>query len=103
MVTEPADGLKLNMQRIWSSIVNSTIPDERSHHSAYRPCVFVLSFLHAVLLERKKYGKIGWNIKYDFNDSDFNISRQLLDFYLTKVEEGGMENIPWSSLKVRAK
>ncbi len=103
VVTEAADGLKLNMQRIWSSTVNSTILDERSHHSAYHPCLFVLSFLHSILLERTKYGKIGWNIKYDFNDCDFNISRQLLDFYLMKVEENGTGAIPWSSLKVSAK
>jgi hypothetical protein len=41
--------------------------------------------LHAVVLERRKYGKIGWNVNYDFNESDFNISRRLLSLYLQKV------------------
>lgn len=52
---------------------------------AFRPCLYVLAFLHAVVLERRKYGKIGWNVKYDFNESDFTISRKLLGLYLTKV------------------
>ncbi len=52
---------------------------------------YALCFLHAVLLERRKYGKIGWNVNYDFNDSDFNISRRLLGLYLKKAFENGDE------------
>jgi dynein heavy chain len=82
-------------------------------HPAYRPLVYVLCFLHAVLLERRKYGKIGFNVNYDFNESDFNVSRRLLALYLTKAYEAvavdasaaGVRSssaaaaIPWGSLK----
>lgn len=37
--------------------------------------------------DRRKYGKIGWNIPYDFNQSDFSISYKLLNMYLTKAFE----------------
>ena len=33
-----------------------------------------LSYFHAIVRERKRYGAIGWNINYDFNDSDLKIS-----------------------------
>jgi dynein heavy chain len=59
----------------------------------------VLAFLHAVVLERRKYGKIGWNVNYDFNESDFNISRRLLSLYLQKSYEDSDEFLPWGSLK----
>ena len=72
---------------------------EESPHWAFRPLMYALCFLHAVLLERRKYGKIGWNVNYDFNDSDFNISRRLLGLYLKKAHENGDEMIPWGSLK----
>ena len=49
--------------------------------------------------ERRKYGKIGWNVAYDFNESDFNISRRLLSLYLEKSYEDGDEVLPWGSLK----
>ena len=68
-------------------------------HWAFRPCLYVLAFLHAVVLERRKYGKIGWNVNYDFNESDLNISRALCSLYLQKSFEDGDEFLPWGSLK----
>ncbi|RYY31400.1 hypothetical protein EON62_06415, partial [archaeon] len=97
VVTEPPDGLKLNMRASYSRL-SQEILDE-CPHPAYKPLVYGLCFLHAVVLERRKYGKIGWNVNYDFNESDFNISRRLLALYLTKAYESGDELIPWGSLK----
>merc|ERR1712023_256943 len=73
--------------------------EDECNHPAYRPLVYVLAFFHAVVLERRKYGKIGWNVNYDFNDSDLNISRRLLSLYLEKAYEDNDEFLPWGSLK----
>ena len=64
-----------------------------------RTLVWVLSFLHAVVQERRKYGKIGWNIAYDFNESDHTVSMEILKTYLTKAFEFNDDKIPWNSLK----
>merc|ERR1711865_421177 len=74
------------------------IMDECSHE-AYQPLVYVLAYLHAVVQERRKYGKIGWNVSYDFNESDFIISRRLIALYLDKALENEDELVPWNSLK----
>jgi dynein heavy chain, axonemal len=97
IVTEPPDGLKLNMRATYARMDNSVL--EECPHWAFRPCLYVLAFLHAVVLERRKYGKIGWNVNYDFNESDFNISRKLLSLYLQKSFEDQDEFLPWGSLK----
>jgi len=97
VVTEPPDGLKLNMRSTYSKL-DQTMLDDVPHRS-FRPLLFVLAFLHAVVLERRKYGKIGWNVSYDFNESDFTISRKLLALYLTKAFEDQDEVLPWGSLK----
>jgi len=68
-------------------------------HPVFKSCLFVLTFLHAVVQERRKYGKIGWNVNYDFNESDFIISRRLISLYLTKAWEEQDEMLPWGSLK----
>jgi dynein heavy chain, axonemal len=52
-----------------------------------------------MMQERRKYGKIGWNIAYDFNESDFNVCAQILDTYLTKSLGDKENRIPWNSLK----
>ena len=56
-----------------------------------------MSFFHAVVQERGKYGKIGWNVKYDFNESDFRVSVIILKTYLNKVSKES--KIPWTTLR----
>ena len=85
VVTEPPDGLKLNMRATFAKIDQSVLA--ACPHDAFRACLFTLAFLHAVVQERRKYGKIGWNVAYDFNESDFVISRKLVSLYLTKSYE----------------
>lgn len=59
----------------------------------------MLSFFHSTIQERKKFGKIGWNVSYDFNDSDFRISLSLISLYLNKSIETGEEELPWATLR----
>jgi len=66
----------------------SKLSDEQSNdcpHFAFKPLVYVVTFFHAIVLDRRKYGKIGWNVNYDFNESDFKISFKLLGMYLRKA------------------
>jgi dynein heavy chain len=56
--------------------------------------LFGLSFFHAVIQERRKFGPLGWNIPYDWNDSDLSASVKSLKNYL---EEN--DSVPWETLK----
>lgn len=97
VVTEPPNGLKLNLRNTYFKMRNQTL--ESCTHPAYRSLVYVLAFFHAVVQERRKYDKIGWNICYDFNESDFNVCVQILDTYLAKALKAKDTRIPWNSLK----
>jgi len=39
----------------------------------YKKLLFCLCYFHSVLIERRKFLMLGWNIPYDFNDSDFEV------------------------------
>lgn len=100
VVTEPPSGLKFNMAASYDKITEPAL--EECPHEAFRPLVYVLSFFHAVVQERRKYGKIGWNVPYHFNEADFRVSLALLNTYLTKAHDNGDTMMPWGSL-VRAR
>ena len=68
LMFEPTTGIRSCVLDCLQSIprgIITTGPTEK-----YR-VLFMLSWLHAVLLERLHYIPLGWTKKYDINDSDF--------------------------------
>ena len=97
VVTEPPAGLKLNLRSTFFKLHPEVL--DNCSHEAYKPLIYVLAFFHAVVLERRKYDKLGWNIIYDFNESDFNVCLEILSTYLAKAVAIKDDRIPWNSLK----
>lgn len=55
--------------------------------------LFGLCMFHAIIQERKKFGPLGWNIIYEFNDSDREFAFNTLQMFCV---EG---TIPWDALE----
>lgn len=58
--------------------------------AAFRKLVFSTSFFYALLVERRKFGTLGFNIKYPFSQADFQTALELLKQYLVKYNV-----MPW--------
>lgn len=94
MTTEPPKGLKANLKRLYQLITDEQFGICQSKEK-YKKLLFSLCFFHAILLERKKFLQLGWNVIYSFNDSDFEVSENLLTIYLDEYQT----TTPWDALK----
>lgn len=91
LTTEPPRGIKANLKRTFNEFEPGFL-DSCSKGREWRKLVFGLSFFHSIVQERRKFGPLGWNILYEFNDSDLETSITMLRTFL----EG--EEIPWDSI-----
>ncbi len=57
VVTEPPNGLKLNLRNTYFKIPSSVLKDA-CEHTAFKTLVYTLAFFHAVVQERRKYGRV---------------------------------------------
>ncbi|XP_026685175.1 dynein heavy chain 2, axonemal-like [Diaphorina citri] len=94
MTTEPPKGIKANMKRLYRSLSPVQFYKCLSQFK-YKKLLYALSFLHSLIIERKKFQTLGWNVVYSFNDSDFEISENILSTYLDEYKEP----TPWAALQ----
>lgn len=77
-----SQGVKANLKRLYQIITEEQFQICQCKEK-YKKLLFSLCFFHAVLLERKKFQQLGWNVIYSFNDSDFEVNQ----FLVIKIQQ----------------
>merc|ERR1711865_380163 len=93
LTNEPPAGLKANLKRAFCSFSKEEIEEL---DSKTRSILFGLCHFHAVLMERKMYGPMGYNMMYPFSLGDLRDSSVCLANYM-ESNAGG--KIPWADLR----
>jgi len=73
MTTEPPKGLRANMGKLLNLIGDDQF-ERCGQRAKYKKLLFALTWFHSVLLERRKFKSLGFNVPYEFNDSDYEAS-----------------------------
>lgn len=93
VTNEPPKGIKNNMYRSYLGVDEDEF-ESCEKPAAYKKLLFSLCFFNALILERRKYGSLGWNIPYEFSNSDLKISQSQLLMFLNTYEQ-----VPWAALR----
>nr|CCA18662.1 hypothetical protein ALNC14_048050 [Albugo laibachii Nc14] len=104
LTNEPPKGMRANMVRSFTALIShetlscmgtmESFENGMSKDVLWRKLLISLSTFHAVVQERRKFGALGWNIKYEFNDADLETSISSLKRFLHENSQ-----IPWDALR----
>ncbi|XP_045784195.1 dynein axonemal heavy chain 6 [Maniola jurtina] len=92
VTNEPPKGLKANVKRALVEMEEDFFENHVLEQD-WRTMLFGICMFHAIIQERKKFGPLGWNITYEFNNSD----RECAMLNLQMFCESG--HIPWDALE----
>merc|ERR1712166_627749 len=96
ITTEPPRGLRANMLRSYASSVSEEFVASCAKEANFKKLIMGCVFFHGIIQERKKFGPLGWNNKYEFNDSDLQVSLEMVKMYLNESDKSS--GVPWETL-----
>jgi dynein heavy chain len=99
MVNEAPKGLRAGLMRTYMS---DPVSDDAfflacNKPETWRKMLFGLSFFHSFLQNRIRYGAIGFNIPYEFNENDLRMCLRQLAMFLDENDEAPYETLKYTA------
>ena len=85
ITNEPPKGIKANLKGTFNNIKESDFEGSTKPFE-FKKLLFGLAFFHAIIIERRKFGALGWNIRYEWMNSDLETSKLHLRMYIDEYD-----------------
>lgn len=97
MSNEAPTGVKAGLRRLYSLINQDMI--EAVPRVEWRSLLFSLSFMHSVMLARRRFVQCGWSTPCDFSHADFICCATFLQRHVREIETKQRKEIHWETLR----
>ncbi|CAJ0959437.1 unnamed protein product, partial [Ranitomeya imitator] len=96
LTIEPPRGVKANLLRTYLSLSDAELSECRKAPE-FKALLLSLCLFHGSILERRKFGPLGFNIPYEFTDGDLRICISQLRMFLEEYTD-----VPYKVLRYTA-
>jgi dynein heavy chain len=101
LTREPPKGLRANMLDTFSNVIDEVKWQScPSQTVAWRRLLFATALFHCLAQERRKFGALGWNIRYDWNTGDLDASLTAIHAYVERLapSDAAADSLPWDAI-----